>query len=160
MGPLVGIPDIHTIHRNTGRRVLHHINGLNLSKSCVLVPVLPLLITRTFTTQSTIVGIPLGGLPMIFSRQLAHQVWVCVLFPWRTSRSRSFVATRPAATAFLDNPTRLNVDASRDLRQERVNEKLQPTLSLRDPITSLGEDRGQIHLALSPPRLRICRRSE
>ena len=29
-------------------------------------------------------GIPLGGLPMIFYRQLARQVGMCVLFPCRT----------------------------------------------------------------------------
>jgi hypothetical protein len=61
------------------------------------VLVLPFLIMRTFTTQSTIVGIPLGRLPMIFSRQLARQVWVCVLFhgvPQDQGRLRQLILLR------------------------------------------------------------------
>ena len=71
-GPLDGRSDHiqYNPPKDTGRRVLRQVGGLNLSNRCLLRSVSPSgSLTRTSTDSSTTVGIPLGRLPDVFRRQ-------------------------------------------------------------------------------------------
>ena len=97
-------------------------------------------------------GIPLGGLPTIFCRQLAHQVGDCVLFPCRT-RWLFSQALRPSRSLARSSRSDRSRGSSTLTESESSSSRCRSILRrspqhLRLQIRSQNRLRGRLHRQL------------